>query len=139
MKLQNAEAPLEYVFFAQCLDHALGMILGSFVVMLGLATLSGPIPIDPLVASPYFWLGLVAILFLCTLGYRVFFSSLYGQTLGRAMVGTRPTETLGSSAFWRAHVFESLQVLFPLLWVLDLLLRFFGVKHPGPRYEFEYS
>jgi hypothetical protein len=126
------------IFLSQCLDHLIPLV--GCLILLVLTPLS--LGADPDVLFPTSPLSLVAsvggALFVSALCYRTLCIGLVGRTLGMHLFGLRPRDESDTRELVVAHLWESLSLACPLLWVLDILARN-GGKRIGFDYVFCYK
>ena len=140
MKYQNKAAPLEYIFLAQCLDHGLSMMVAAIIGLGALEWLELSNPTTWPMFGTGFWVGALLVLWFSSFLYRGFFMLLWGETLGRSLLGLRAEAgSPRNKIFWFRHFFESAQLALPILWAAEIGLRFLGARGPYIEYQFDYS
>ena len=109
------------LFFSRAADHA--VVLSLTVFWMTCASFVSPLLITP-AKNPFFWPLVFSVLFLGSFFYRFFFECLLGRTLGAALFHLRPRHSFhdAKAPFFFRLLFESLELGFPVLWLLELLL-----------------
>jgi hypothetical protein len=140
MKSKQASAPIEYVFLAQCLDHGLSMMVAAIIGFGALEVLELSNPTTWRILGMGFWVGALLVLWVSSFLYRAFFIVFWGETLGRSLLGIRAQAgSPKSKAFWFRHFLECVQLALPILWALEIGLRFLGARGPYLDYQFDYT
>jgi hypothetical protein len=121
------QASLAQILAAQSVDHAVCILMGTFLIFCGVV-LSGKTFVSILSeASPIFWITQLLLLSTLSFFYRFYFLILREKSLGQILSGISVHRDLQKPwAFWGRQGLEALQLAFPLLWALDLLSRKVG-------------
>jgi hypothetical protein len=121
-------------------DHAISLSFGFFLILAALSLVQDPILETLSRVGASFWLPFFATLFVASLLQRAFFIIMFGSTFGNLLFHVRPSEDAEEKPFWFGQVMESLQVAFPALWMLEILLRYANRKTLlGLDYKFYHS
>jgi len=126
------------IFLSQSLDHLIPFL--GFMLLAVLTPLS--LGASPEILYPFSPLSLAAAiggaLFVSSLCYRTLCVGVFGRTLGMQLCGLMPRDESDSRELIVCHLWESLSLACPPLWVLEILARN-GGKRIGFDYVFCYK
>ena len=120
---ESTPVSLSTVFVSQCFDHAFTALVSALFIASAMSVFALPTGWSWSDLSPTFWLGFLLTLLFTSLVCRFFFLAFLGRTLGNLLTGTRPSRKLNASKLILGQFLESLQLVVPALWALELFSR----------------
>lgn len=131
---------LKRIFLSQCVDHAVSLAFAFFLLFVALSFTQSPLLETLSGVSPNFWVAFLSTLFVASLVQRAFFVLMFGASFGNLCFHLKPLESARNRQFWVGHIIESLQLTFPLLWLIEMLSRNGSHRRSaGLRYRFHHS